>query len=100
MSDQQEDHAGDNLSRVTDWLLVGGGIATVEHLARLAAHGITTCASSIAWVSTTCTATMTSSYDDQPKSSVCLTDRPTCITLGRAAEHAPPGHLTWLSSAG
>jgi protein-tyrosine phosphatase len=42
MSDRQEDYTRDNLSRVTDWLLVGGGIANAEHLARLAAHGVTT----------------------------------------------------------
>jgi protein-tyrosine phosphatase len=42
LSDRQEDHARDNLSRVTDWLLVGGEIANVEHMARLVAQGVTT----------------------------------------------------------
>jgi protein-tyrosine phosphatase len=42
LSDQQEDHARDNLSRVTDWLLIGSEIANVEHMARLVAQGVTT----------------------------------------------------------
>jgi protein-tyrosine phosphatase len=42
MSDRQEDDARDNFSRVTEWLLVGGEIANVEHMARLAARGVTT----------------------------------------------------------
>ncbi len=42
MSDQQEVQRSDDLSRVTDWLLLGGEIATGEHMARLAAHGVTT----------------------------------------------------------
>ncbi len=42
MSDQKEEHARDNVSRVTEWLLLGGEIANAEHMARLAAQGVTT----------------------------------------------------------
>jgi hypothetical protein len=51
MSDRQEDNAHDSLSRVTDWLLVGGEIATAEHMTRLAAHGVTTVISAACEVS-------------------------------------------------
>jgi protein-tyrosine phosphatase len=37
MSDQH-----DNLSRVTEWLLLGGEIANADHMAYLAAQGVTT----------------------------------------------------------
>ncbi len=42
MSDQREDHARDDLSRVTDWLLLGGEIANAGNIALLAAEGVTT----------------------------------------------------------
>jgi protein-tyrosine phosphatase len=42
LSNPLEDHTRDDLSRVTDWLLIGGAISDAEHMARLAAQGITT----------------------------------------------------------
>jgi protein-tyrosine phosphatase len=42
MSDQKEEDARVNLSRVTEWLLIGGEIASAEHMAQLAAQGVTT----------------------------------------------------------
>jgi protein-tyrosine phosphatase len=42
VSDKKEEHTRDDLSRVTEWLLIGGEIANVDHMARLTAHGVTT----------------------------------------------------------
>ena len=42
MSDQQAEHAPDDVSHVTEWLLLGGEISDAEHMARLAAQGVTT----------------------------------------------------------
>jgi protein-tyrosine phosphatase len=42
MSDQKAEHAHDDPSHVTDWLLLGGEIANADQMARLAAQGVTT----------------------------------------------------------
>ena len=42
MSDEQEKQMRDDLSRVTDWLLLGGEIVNDEHMARHAEQGVTT----------------------------------------------------------
>jgi protein-tyrosine phosphatase len=42
MNDQKEEHARDDVSHVTEWLLVGGEISNMEQMARLAAQGVTT----------------------------------------------------------
>jgi protein-tyrosine phosphatase len=42
MGDHQVASTPDDLSHVTDWLLLGGEIANAERMARLAAQGVTT----------------------------------------------------------
>ena len=42
MSDRKEEDAHDDFSHVADWLFVGGQITDSEHMARLAARGVTT----------------------------------------------------------
>jgi protein-tyrosine phosphatase len=42
VSDEQKERMRDDLSRVTDWLLLGGEIVNDEHMARLAAQAVTT----------------------------------------------------------
>jgi len=42
MSDERTQRVRNDLSRVTDWLLLGREIANGEHMARLAAYGVTT----------------------------------------------------------
>jgi hypothetical protein len=42
MSDHKEEDVRDDLSRVTEWLFVGGEISSSERMARLAAQGVTT----------------------------------------------------------
>src|SRR5689334_11180206 len=42
MSARKEEDAHDDLSHVADWLFVGGQITDSEHMARLAARGVTT----------------------------------------------------------
>jgi protein-tyrosine phosphatase len=42
MSDEKVEHARDNVSHVTEWLLLGGEISNAEHMARLATQGVTT----------------------------------------------------------
>src|SRR5262245_40463431 len=42
MGDEQNERTRDNLSRMTDWLLLGGEILHEEHMVRLAAQGVAT----------------------------------------------------------